>query len=864
MLRRCSITSVFKTSSKRSAKPSQFLSIGIGTICFSTRRVFHLQTITSCSFSVSYVQNRTLSNGSKESEEHALDYSKTILLPKSPFKIQTTFEEEKNYFTTKVDNEYRHQRDGPSPFVLLDGPPFANGNLHIGHALNKILKDIFLRIKMLEGHSVRMIPGWDVHGLPVEIKAIQELPQPLAQQKKEPLAMAIRRKAFDVAERYIKIQKEQFISLGIMGDWDAFYCTKGVLTRLIILDPSYEARELRLLKKLLEKNLLKRTLKPIYWSPSSQTALAESELEYDNNYRSTALYFSYPLLEDEQSVSCSLEDGEHFPVSNNSSPSNGCSLSLLIWTTTPWTIPSNMALAINSTLPYLIIEEQASKQKFIISEAAFSTIQRDVFPNIKPISHIKGDQLIGRKYRDPAFGGFTRRILNAPWVEASKGTGIVHIAPAHGHEDFELWKSTGQHQIIDFVGDDARFSSTAPHSKLCGLEVLSEETTCIIVGILKEHSMFASLIPSYQHSYPVDWRTKGPIIIRYPPLIYLVEQYTSGTLLSSQFNQICSSLNPSQDPSVPSRLLSAMQGRSSWCISRQRSWGIPIPFFYNIENEEPLISPEIIEHVAKLVESNPRGSDCWWEEPISTLLPPSMKSLCSVLEKGYDTLDCWFDSGSAWSILPNQSDVVIEGIDDYLNLGVDQLRGWFQSLILTSVGAINRLPFKQCILHGFVLDESGLKMSKSIGNVIDPTNFIRKHGIETLRLWVASSDYRSELKIGPQIIASITEMKKKIRNTVKFMLANVSDLKNTTPAKVNHILAVGLSQVDDAIKNGYSKIDSNTQATISDLDLKSFHRSNSIISSREQYMILLLADLEAQVRSAYVKFEPFTGAHLDP
>uniref|UniRef100_A0A803YDP5 isoleucine--tRNA ligase n=1 Tax=Meleagris gallopavo TaxID=9103 RepID=A0A803YDP5_MELGA len=583
---------------------------------------------------------------------------------------------------------WQRQRKAKQEFCLHDGPPYANGDPHVGHALNKILKDITNRFHMMRGYKVHYVPGWDCHGLPIELKALSEI------KGAENLSpVEIRQKAKEFAERAIEKQKAAFIRWGIMADWANCYCT---------FDPKYEANQLRVFHKMYDKGFIYQDYKPVFWSPSAKTALAEAELEYNEQHVSRSVYMKFPLLKSPPKLA-SVIDG--------SSPT-----SVLVWTTQPWTVPANQAVCYMPDAEYYLSAK------------------------VSPL-------------------------LPANHVTMAKGTGLVHTAPAHGMEDYSV---ASHHQLpTECLVDERGHFTEAAGPELKNKNVLEEGNEAVIKMLQAAGSLLKE--EKYVHSYPYDWRTKKPMIIRASK-----QWFVNTANVKATAQEVLKKVKIIPTSAV-SRMLEMLDRRTFWCISRQRCWGVPIPVFYQKDTGESLINSETITDIIKIVEQ--QGTDAWWTLPIEQLLSKEAVAKAGghdVLDyvKGQDVLDIWFDSGTSWAH-------VLEGTeqraDVYLE-GKDQLGGWFQSSLLTSVATRKKAPYKTLIVHGFTLGEKGEKMSKSIGNVVDPDVVINggddhtkdpPYGADVLRWWVAESNVFTEVLIGPVVLNAARDDINKVRTKSK-------------------------------------------------------------------------------------------------
>ena len=644
------------------------------------------------------------------------------------------------------------------PFILHDGPPYANGDLHMGHALNKILKDIVNKYQILQGRKVRYVPGWDCHGLPIELKVLQKL-KSSERRELTPLKLRQRAKAFALAT--VEKQSAGFQRYGVWGDWDHPYMT---------LMPEYEAAQLGVFGKMVENGHIYRGLRSVHWSPSSQTALAEAELEYPEDHVSPSIYLAFPMVSAGEAAKETLA-----PYMD--------SLGVAIWTTTPWTIPANVAVSVNPDLTYAVVESASGEPfKYLIVAKELAEKLSETFSNsLSVVAEIKGDAIAGSTYRhplakkDPAFDRVSPIVVGGDYVTTESGTGLVHTAPGHGQEDFLV----GQRENLPILCPvDERGNFTAEAGSFEGLNVLKTANDALIEALTEEKVLLKH--EPYSHKYPYDWRTKKPVIYR------ATEQWFASVkgFLSDALEAIDTvKWIPAQGKN---RITSMVSERSDWCISRQRSWGVPIPVFYEEESGEPLMTQETIAHIQAIVAE--KGSDAWWEMSVEDLLPEPYRSNGKTYRKGADTMDVWFDSGSSWCSVVQQRQGLDYPAEMYLE-GSDQHRGWFQSSLLTSVAANGHAPYRQVLTHGYVLDENGRKMSKSLGNGVDPKVIIEggnnkkqepPYGADVLRLWVSSVDYSGDMRLGMRNVKQMSDVYRKIRNTARFLLGNLHDFD---PAK---------------------------------------------------------------------------------
>ncbi|RIB05940.1 isoleucine--tRNA ligase [Gigaspora rosea] len=697
------------------------------------------------------------SNFLKPSTTKSKEYAETLLLPKTKFPLRADAVNREHLFRDRCTKDlytWQLKNNSKPLFILHDGPPYANGNLHIGHALNKVLKDIINRYKVLKGHKVAFIPGWDCHGLPIELKALSELKNV---DKSLLTPMQIRFTARKCALNTIEIQMSEFRSWAIMGDWDNSYKT---------LEKDYEVRQLKLFHEMVKKGYIYRQNKPVYWSPSSRTALAEAELEYYNDHKSRSVYVKLPL------VKSSL----NLPNLNNAD------IYIMIWTTTPWTLPANRAVAINSKIEYSIVspvfdtEFVSCKDYYIVANNMIDALQKIIGSELNIKTTFEGHTLIGTSYKHPVTK-VPYKIVDADHVTADSGTGLVHIAPGHGIEDYETCKKLNI-SIFCPVDDFGKFTAEVGDPSFEGKNVLNDGTD-VLINYLKENKL---LVKEHEiiHKYPYDWRTKKPIILRATPQWFInVEAFKQKAFSSLADIKIL-------PDNARNRLEIYTLSRSEWCISRQRSWGVPIPVLYDVETDAPLFTESSINHIIEIVKRF--GSDAWWEIDEKELVAPEYRNNGVKYRRGMDTMDVWFDSGVSWSyILEKFKRPDPNAVADLYLEGTDQHRGWFTSSLLTSIAVNDAAPFSAVITHGFVLDEQGRKMSKSLGNVIDPKTITNggknkekepAYGVDVLRLWVASSDYTKDVSIGKTVMSQVGENMRKYRNTARFMLGNLNNFNH--------------------------------------------------------------------------------------
>ena len=674
----------------------------------------------------------------------------TINLPKTNFGMRANAVErepqlQRFWAEHKVYEKLSRSNPG-QPFVLHDGPPYANGALHMGHALNKVLKDIINKYKLLQGRKVRFVPGWDCHGLPIELKVLQGL---TPEQRRQLTPIKLRKKAAAYARKQMEGQRQGFRRWGVWGDWDNPYLT---------LQKEYEAAQIGVFGRMVLAGHVYRGLKPVYWSPSSRTALAEAELEYPEGHTSSSVYGAFPV-ETVPDVLARRLDGA------------ARGLHLAIWTTTPWTLPANVAVAVNPRLDYAVVATAAGR-RLVVACGRRPALSQVLEEPLEILQTLPGTALEGIGYGHPLLERHGRVVLGGDMVTAESGTGLVHIAPGHGAEDFAVGRRYNL-PVLCPVDEGGRF--TAEAGPFAGLNVL-EDANPAIVAALKERSALLACVP-YAHRYPYDWRTKKPTIFRATEQWFAsLDGFREAALAAvGQVRWL--------PGSGRNRIEAMVRERGDWCISRQRVWGVPIPVFYARSGDEVLLNEDTLAHVQQLFATH--GSDAWWTMDEEQLLPPAHAPEAERWRKGTDTMDVWFDSGSSWAAVAAGREELAYPAHLYLE-GSDQHRGWFQSSLLTSVAVHGHAPYRCVLTHGFTLDEQGRKMSKSLGNVVDPTVIIaggknRKkepaYGADVLRLWVSSVDYSSDVPIGAGILRQLADVYRKVRNTCRYMLGNVYDFQ---------------------------------------------------------------------------------------
>ena len=667
-----------------------------------------------------------------------------INLPKTAFSMKANLpirepEILKYWEEINLYQELRNSRKGNEKFILHDGPPYANGNIHMGTALNKILKDIIVKFHQMDGKDSVYVPGWDCHGLPIEWK-IEEQYKKNKKNKNEIPIVEFRKECRSFAEKWIEIHKTQFKRLGVVGDWNNYYSTMSF---------NAEAQIVRELGKFLKEGSLYKGFKPVLWSTVEKTALADAEVEYQD-HKSDTIYAAFTVK------SSKLKELVGSDV--------------IIWTTTPWTIPANKALAYNESLDYLLIEIEEGNfknKKIIVANALLESVLKDCnISNYKKIKEFKGKEFKNTICLHPFINlgyDFDIPMLEARFVTTEQGTGIVHCAPSHGPDDFNLCLNNGI-KAIETVDGDGKYTKNVPLFE--GLHIFKSNS--IVIEKLKEQK---KLLTSGEliHSYPHSWRSKAPLVHRATPQWFI--SMDSHHLRDKALKAIDETkFYPSKGKE---RLKAMIETRPDWCVSRQRVWGVPLPIFINKKTKEILIDDEVNENIAKIYEKE--GSDCWFSDDPQRFLGAKYKS--EDYEKMSDIVEVWFDSGSTHSFVLEKREDLKWPASMYLE-GSDQHRGWFHSSLLESCGTRGRAPFESILSHGFVVDGKGLKMSKSVGNVIAPEDILKKYGADILRIWVCSSNYAEDLRIDYSILDQHADSYRKIRNTFRYLLGNLNDKYN--------------------------------------------------------------------------------------
>lgn len=759
-------------------------------------------------------------------------YKDTLNLLQTPFNMRANAKQREPEIQGFWAQQRLYERLSQAPererFTLHDGPPYANGSLHVGHALNKILKDVINKYALLQGKRARFIPGWDCHGLPIELKVLQALS---SSERQALTPISLRQKAHAYALEQVEGQKTGFRRWGIWADWDQPYLT---------LNRDYEAAQIGVFGQMVLAGHIYRGLKPVHWSPSSRTALAEAELEYPDGHTSPSVYVAFAVRELPEALATKLA-ATGLPQATATAPGG---LAVAIWTTTPWTLPANLAVSVNGSLNYAICRvsvppaapaeapaaasagpeaaPSARPSHLLVASELIASLETSLGLGLEPVLTLKGSELEGIAYQHPLFERRSPVVLGGDYITTETGTGLVHTAPGHGVDDFNTGKAYGLPVLcpVDEAGN-----LTAEAGPFAGTNVLKDANGAIIAALQDVGALLAE--QRYAHRYPYDWRTKKPTIFRATEQWFAsVEGFRAQALAAIE--QVTWTPESGQN-----RIEAMVRDRGDWCISRQRTWGLPIPVFYHRQTSEVLVNSDTLAHIQALIAEY--GSDVWWQRDEAGLLPPAYADQAQQWRKGTDTMDVWFDSGSSWAgvlggLNPSgQSSQAGQGVnpagpasadgalaapgagtstshtaraaypaDLYLE-GSDQHRGWFQSSLLTSVAVNGQAPYRRVLTHGFVLDEKGRKMSKSLGNVVDPAILVEggknekqepAYGADVLRLWVSSVDYSADVPLGPGIVKQLADVYRKVRNTARYLLGNLHDFDPRPQAEGGHAIPI--------------------------------------------------------------------------
>ena len=713
-----------------------------------------------------------------------IDYKNTIFLPKTDFPMRAGLPKKEPEILAEwerigLEKRLREDRKGKEKFILHDGPPYANGHLHMGHALNKILKDVINRSQQMLGKDANYVPGWDCHGLPIEWK-IEEGYREKGLDKDSVPIIEFRKQCRDFAEEWVKIQTAEFKRLGVTGTWDEPYTTMAFAS---------EAQISREIGKFLMNGGLYKGVKPVLWSVVEKTALADAEVEY-HDHKSTTIHVRFPVVQTTQPII----DGA----------------SVVIWTTTPWTIPGNRAVAYGEDFEYGVyeisdVEENSTAiigEKIVIGVELADDVQKAAkIISMRQIGCIKGKDLSGTVLSHPLKGSgfdFNVPMLSADFVTLEQGSGFVHIAPGAGSDDFELGLQHGL-EVVTNVDDAGKFYDHIP--LVAGMDVIKDNYE--IAMIVKEAGALVS-VGRLTHSYPHSWRSKAPLIFRTTPQWFISME--TNDLRKAALNAIDSTrFIPTRGHN---RLKKMIEQRPDWCVSRQRAWGVPITVFVNKKTGEPLRDQAVIDRIGSIFEEE--GSDAWYISDPQRFLGDNYDA--KDFDQICDVVEVWFDSGSSHAFVLEARPELKWPASLYLE-GSDQHRGWFHTSLLQSSGTRGRAPFEAVLTHGFVLDESGRKMSKSIGNVTAPQDVIDRSGADILRLWVVGSDYSEDLRIGPEILKRQIDLYRRLRNTLRYVIGNLSDFEESEridPADMPELerwVLHRLSELDSVIRQGVDNFD---------------------------------------------------------
>ncbi|WP_075980998.1 isoleucine--tRNA ligase [Bacillus massilinigeriensis] len=701
-----------------------------------------------------------------------MEYKDTLLMPKTEFPMRGNLPKREPEIQAKWEelNIYglvQERTKGRPMFVLHDGPPYANGDIHMGHALNKILKDMIVRYKSMSGYHAPYVPGWDTHGLPIEQALTNK-----GVKRKEMTVAEFRKLCEEYAYQQINNQREQFKRLGVRGDWDNPYVT---------LKPEYEAQQIKVFGEMAKKGYIYKGKKPVYWSPSSESALAEAEIEYQDK-RSASIYVSFKV-----------KDGKSVLDTDTQ---------IIIWTTTPWTIPANLGISVHPDLTYVVV--LVNGQKYLVAQDLLESVTNEIgWENPEIVQSMKGNELEYVVAKHPIYDRDSLVMLGEH-VTTDAGTGCVHTAPGHGEDDFIVGQKYGL-DVLCPVDDKGVMTEEA--EGFAGL--FYDQANKPITEKLEEVGALLKL-SFITHSYPHDWRTKKPVIFR------ATAQWFAS--IKDFREQLLEAIKETKW--VPAwgetRLFNMVRDRGDWCISRQRAWGVPIPVFY-AENGDAIITDETIEHVSNLFREY--GSNVWFEREVKDLLPEGFTHPSSpngIFTKETDIMDVWFDSGSSHQAVLVEREDLQRPADLYLE-GSDQYRGWFNSSLSTAVAVTGKAPYKGVLSHGFALDGEGRKMSKSIGNVVIPAKVMNQLGADILRLWVASVDYQADVRVSDAILKQVAEVYRKIRNTFRFLLGNLADFdpsKDYVPyeqlREVDQFMLVKLNKLIKTVKESYENYEFST------------------------------------------------------
>jgi isoleucyl-tRNA synthetase len=723
------------------------------------------------------------------------DWKDTLNLPRTDFPMKANLPATEPAMIARWDADRLHvkireARRGAPRFVMHDGPPYANGQIHIGHAMNKILKDLVIKSRTMAGYDAPYVPGWDCHGLPIELNVEKEKNAP--DKDKAPAEFRAACRAF--AEKFIVSQREDFKRLGILGDWEDPYLT---------MRPAYQATIVRALGTFVERGLVYKGKKPVHWCLRDRTALAEAEVEHEP-HTSPSIYVEFPL-----SPTDAGELGRRVPALA------GRDVTVLIWTTTPWTIPSNMGIAFHPDFDYGAYEVD-SRVVILASELAARVAEVTKRPLGKKVASFKGNAVERVVFRHPFYDRDSLAILG-DHVTLEQGTGAVHTAPGHGMDDFIIGSRYGL-EIYAPIGTNGRFNQDV--GVVGGMKVFDANPAVEAALAERGRLWFSTKV---EHSYPHCWRCHQPVIFLATPQWFIAMDRLRATAVSEA----------DAVRWIPEwgreRMTGMFMTRPDWCISRQRAWGVPIPALACEKCGTPVLTAEIVEQAAHVFENHPAGTDAWYSNPIGDFVPKGLAcASCrgTTFERERDILDVWFDSGSSSLAVLEKRPELAWPADMYLE-GTDQYRGWFQSSLLVGIGTRGHAPYRSVLTHGFVVDENGRKMSKSLGNVVSPQQVIKDSGAEVLRLWVSMVDYRDEVRLGKEVLARTIEAYRKIRNTFRYLLSNLYDFD---PAK-NSVARKDMLTVDRYALSSYGRLAELVRKAYDAYDFQAiFHAINEFVT----------------------------------
>ncbi|MBC1911122.1 isoleucine--tRNA ligase [Listeria booriae] len=708
-----------------------------------------------------------------------MEYKDTLLMPKTEFPMRGNLPNKEPEWQTKWEemnlyDEIQQKNADKPTFILHDGPPYANGELHMGHAMNKVIKDIIVRQKSMSGFRSPYVPGWDTHGLPIE--------QALANKgvkRKEMSVAEFRKLCAEYAYKQVDIQRAGFKRLGVTGEWANPYIT---------LQPEYEAEQIKVFGEMAKKGYIYKGKKPVYWSPSSESALAEAEIEYQDK-KSASIFVAFKVT-----------DGKGVLDTDTN---------IVIWTTTPWTIPANMGITVNPDLEYVVVAVNGAK--YVVAESLLNSLRETLgWEDAEVIKTVRGSELDRVVTKHP-FYDRDSLVMNGEHATADAGTGAVHTAPGHGEDDFLIGQKYNL-EVLAPLDDRGVFTEEAP-----GFEGVFYDTANKMVTEKLEEVGALLKMEFITHSYPHDWRTKKPVIFRATAQWFAsIDKFRQELLDAVQ--------KVTWTPAWgETRLFNMVRDRGDWVISRQRVWGVPLPIFY-AENGEAIITDETIHHVSELFREH--GSDVWFEREAKDLLPEGFThegSPNGEFTKENDIMDVWFDSGTSHQAVLEARPYLTRPADLYME-GSDQYRGWFNSSLTTSVAITGESPYRNVLSHGFALDGDGRKMSKSLGNTMLPGKVINQLGADIVRLWVASVDYQADVRISDNILKQVSEVYRKIRNTMRFLLGNLADF---TPAD-NAVAYEDLREVDQYLLIKLDELVKNVRANYDKYEFSAiYHQINN-------------------------------------